>query len=282
MVTPSQSRTSPGSLGVGSSHGARPAATARPRPGPGTHPRGLLSRTCQQTPVDGRHLRLQLRRHLPSSFPPALTPLPPPQGPRLRHSPGGRYRHFCPRQSVRSRPGGGGWRRRRAAWGQPAGRDGGPLRGPPGLSARVKSLPRPCPGEGHRNPRTGTVASFYRVLDQERGNNTQGRKQSFLGTVVVPGTAGKTLSPRSRCGSCSPSPEEGPRKWPINGRGFSAQLESREEHKGKKRSPGKRRKRKILWEPWFSSPNHICSFSCPQILERCLALGSTFPKPRKW
>lgn len=60
VVTPSQSRTSPGSLGVGSSYGARPAAAAHPRPGPGTHPRGLLSRTCQQTPVDGRHLRLQL------------------------------------------------------------------------------------------------------------------------------------------------------------------------------------------------------------------------------
>lgn len=102
----------PGFPGVVSSHGARPAGDRRPCPGPSTHPRGLLSRTFQQTPVDGRNLGLQLRRHLPSSSSPALTPLPPPQGPRPRHSPGDRYRLLCPRQSVRNRPGGGGWRRR--------------------------------------------------------------------------------------------------------------------------------------------------------------------------
>lgn len=115
VVTPSPGPAAPGFPGVGSSPGARPATAGRLRPGPGTHPRGLLSRTFQQTPVDGLHLGLQLRRHLPSCASPALTLLSPFRGPRPRHSPRVRDFHLCPGRSVGSRPGGGSRRRRRVA-----------------------------------------------------------------------------------------------------------------------------------------------------------------------
>lgn len=145
VAAPSLGRAAPRFPGVSSSPGERPARAERPRPGPRTHPRGLLSRTFQQTPVDGLHLGLQLRRHL-LSFSPALTPLPPPRGPRPRHSPNCRDCHPCPRQSVWSRPGGRGWGRRRVVWGKPDRREGGLLRSLPGSAPKsqvtASSLPR--------------------------------------------------------------------------------------------------------------------------------------------
>lgn len=54
------------------------------------------------------------------------------------------------------------------------------------LGARGQSLPRPCLGKGTEQSGPGTVARFHCVPDWERGNTTRERKQSSLGSVVIP------------------------------------------------------------------------------------------------
>lgn len=177
-------------------------------PGSGTHPRGFLSGTFQQTAVDGLHLGLQLRRHLLSSSL-ALPPLQQSEGRSLALAPAAATVTPTPgsqSRAVQAATDGAGQGAKEDANRRDGRRS---LVLALGLSARESShcLVRD-PGKDTGNPRPGTAASHYRVPHQERGKNTREGKQSILGTVVVPGTGERwrpcKSAPREHYGSCSP------------------------------------------------------------------------------
>lgn len=206
VVTPSQDRATARTPGVGSSPGARPVRSGRPRQGLGTHPCGFLSRTIQQTPVDGLHLGLQLRRHLPSSSSPALTPLPPSRGPRPLHS------HAA--KNATSAPGGRSGVVQEAAGGEDGQQCEVNLTGGTAAFCVPSWAQRPsqCIVPAQQDTEDlgpDTLVRFYRVPRWERVNNTKERKQSILVTVVILSTARKKVeflqsALRGHCGSCSP------------------------------------------------------------------------------
>lgn len=183
----------PGSPGTSRSRFLPQGAACEGRtypPGSGTHPRGFLSGTFQQTAVDGLHLGLQLRRHLLSSSL-ALPPLQPSEGRSLALAPAAATVTPAPgsrSRAVQAAADGAGQGAK-----EDANRRDGRRRAALalGLSAQESShclVPDPRKDTG--NPRPGTAASHYRVPHQERGKNTQEGKQSILGSVVVPAREG--------------------------------------------------------------------------------------------